>query len=391
MLEQEKNSITEAARQQMNSLGKAAWEAYRDLQNIRAAEIFANALKIAESTHDTRAIVYYRFCQGASLIEAGKLKQALTVLTPTLRDRKIEGEPEDVYRTLTRYIDIAIGLPISLATIEHSFTHTENYLRESGHYDWRHRLLYLRAVLYTARGMYHEALSAAQEGWTLLRNEHPSWTRDTHLDNVVEICLRLRDVELARKYLVEWETLENDMPKEREAKLCIRNSELARLKVEKHTAVDWARKAMLIAEQVDSEEVRFLAVCTLLRAFLFVGEVQLANNMIGRLIIMRHSERKNYLFTIHLLRGDYYLACIRQIVGMNPADSEYGLEFPLPARIADIKATCRMMVRARHAYDAALKVGQWIDEQLQCNWRQGEVSKRYAQIESIENLLERLT
>jgi hypothetical protein len=61
MAEQEKNPLTQAARQQMESLAKAGWEAYEDQQSLRAAEIYGRALEVAESIDDPRAIVEYRF------------------------------------------------------------------------------------------------------------------------------------------------------------------------------------------------------------------------------------------------------------------------------------------------------------------------------------------
>ena len=96
------NPLTQAALEQMDSLGEAGGEAYSDTQWLRAAEIFGKALEIAESINDTRPIVFYRFWRGVSLVHAGKLRQALAVLTPTLKEGTTGGDADDIYSTLIR-------------------------------------------------------------------------------------------------------------------------------------------------------------------------------------------------------------------------------------------------------------------------------------------------
>jgi tetratricopeptide (TPR) repeat protein len=365
----------------MKSLHKAGWEAYRDLQKLRAAEIFGRALEIAESIDDLRAIVDYRFCRGMALHGAGRLRQALAVLTPTLQDSTASGDAGDIYGTLTSYIDIAQDLPVSLEAIEKAYAQTENFLRDSGHMDWRHRLLHLRAQLHAERGTYREALTTAEESWALWRSDHPGYTTDTHLNHLVRISLRLRDAEQARRYLAKWETQENIMPKVREIMFCRRQSDLARLEKRAHDAVDWARRAVLAAEQADYGAARYSAV--LVRAFISIGATERARDGVGRLLVMRHSECGHYRYSIHLLRGDYHLALARQASGMAPTDDEYGLDFLPPDRITDAKVVRHEVAHAKRAYDAALNVGRWIDEQLQCTLREQEISGRLARVQSI--------
>jgi hypothetical protein len=87
------------------------------------------------------------------------------------------------------------------------------------------------------------------------------------------------------------------------------------------------------------------------------------------------------------LRGDYHLACARKAAGMPPRDDEYATEFTPPARLSNSQAVSRSLNRARRAYEAALKAGSWIDEQLQCAARQEETAQRFHRIASIEQNL----
>jgi tetratricopeptide (TPR) repeat protein len=376
------NPLTQAAQEQMQSLWDAGSEAYTDQQKLRAAEIYGKALEIAESINDTRKIVKYRFWRGASLFDAGKLRQALAVLTPTLKDGNTGGDAADIYNTLATYIDIAQELPVNLGAIEKAYQQTENFLRDSGNLEWRHLLLFLQATLYKLRGMYPEALAAAQESWTIWEREYPSYTADTHLNSLVQISLLLRDVEQAQMYLWEWEMDEHDeIPKEREEMSCSRRSNLARLQGRFTEAVDWARRAML----VDNSNIKTLIV--MVRAFLCTGDNHRARDELIRLLAHRHAETGHERYYIRLLWGDYHLACAREAAGMPAVDDEFGLEFPPPSAIANPAATCYALARARRGYRAALKVGSWIDEKLQCSLRQTTISERLARVEAIERKL----
>jgi len=376
------NPLTQAAQEQMQSLADAGWEAYKDIQYLRAAEIYAKALEIAESINDTRKIVEYRCWRGVSLCQAGKLRQALAVLTPTLKDGNTGGNADDIYNTLTTYIEIAQDLPVNLGAIEKAFQQTENFLRDSGNLEWRHQLLFLQADLYKLRGMYPEALAAAQESWAIWQEEYPYYTADTHLNSLVQISLLLRDAEQAQMYLWEWEIDEHDeIPKYRERLSCSSRSNLAQLKGRFTEAVDWARRAIL----VDNSNIETLIV--MVRAFLCTGDNHRARDEFIRLLAHRHAETGHYRYSIRLLWGDYHLACAREAAGMPAVDDEFGLEFPPPSAIANPAATRYALARARRGYRAALKVGSWIDEKLQCSLRQTTISERLARVEAIERKL----
>lgn len=375
------NPLTQAAQEPMQSLYDAGWEAYEDRQLLRAAEIFGKALEIAESINDIRKIVLYRFWRGSSLLQAGKLRQALAVLTPTLKEGTTGGDADDIYNTLATYIEIAQDLPVNLGAIEKAYQQTESFLRNSGNLDWRHRLLLLQATLYKLRGMYPEALAAAQESWAIWQDKYPVYIADAHLNRLVEISLLLRDAQQAQMYLWEWEMDEHDtIPKTRERLSCSRQSDLARLQGRFTEAVDWARRAIL----VDNSDIDTLIL--MVRTFLCMGDNHRARDELIRLLAHRHAETGHYRYYIRLLWGDYHLACARQAAGMSPVDDEFGLEFPPPSSIANPTATRYALARARRGYRAALKVGRWIDEKLQCSLRQQELFERLSRCQVIINL-----
>ena len=374
------NPLTQAAQEQMQSLYAAGWEAYKDRQLLRAAEIFGKALEIAELINDIRNIALYRFWLGSSLLQAGKLRQAFAVLTPTLKEGTTGGDADDIYNTLATYIEIAQDLPVNLGAIEKAYQQTESFLRDSGNLGWRHRLLLLQATLYKLRGMYPEALATAQESWAIWQDKYPVYIADAHLNSLVEISLLLRDGQQAQMYLWEWEMNEHDtIPKTRERLSSSRQLNLARLEGRFTEAVDWARRAIL----VDNSDIDTLIL--MVRTFLCMGDNHRARDEFIRLLAHRHAETGHYRYDIRLLWGDYHLACAREAAGMPAVDDVFGLKFPPPSAIANPTATHYTLARARRGYRAALKVGSWIDEKLQCTLRQNEISERLARVEAIEH------
>ena len=136
---------------------------------------------------------------------------------------------------------------------------------------------------------------------------------------------------------------------------------------------------------VDNSDIETLIV--MVQAFLCTGDNHRARDELIRLLAHRHAETGHYRYYIRLLWGDYHLACAREAAGMPAVDDEFGLEFPPPSAIANPTATRYALARARRGYRAALKVGSWIDEKLQCSLRQTTISERLARVEAIERKL----
>lgn len=377
-------SIVEVARKEMGTLRDLAAKAYAGGQKLYAAELLGKALEIAKSINDTYEIVYFSTWQGMSLIEAGKYRQALAILAPFLQTQQAPGQAEDFYNLLKTYIGIAQHLPVNLKVIEKAFAQTNNFLRNTGNLSWRHGSLWLQANLYRHRGRHHQALQTYQESWTLWRAEYPAYIADEHLSSLVYAALTLHNTPLARQYIAEWEHQKDDTPVHRAIIFACAYSHLARVENHSDEAINWARQAILTAEQIDHEEEKKTALVTTVRSLLFADQSELTRGFLCSLLCLRHVENGHNRYEVRLLWGDYYLACARLAAGMRSADDEYGLDFPPPVQIADAPTTLRAIERAKRGYAAARKVGQWIDLQLECTKRQDELRQRLARVEAIE-------
>jgi hypothetical protein len=175
-------------------------------------------------------------------------------------------------------------------------------------------------------------------------------------------------------------------------------SQLARASGETAEAIDHARRGVRKADLIDWGETRYALNVELIRVALAAGRTVLARVTLGRLGALRHSQNGHWRYEFWLLLGDYHLAAARAALNLSPVDDEFDGRFPLnrasrvtrpPGWRAAGSEAARVAVRtalrkACRAYRAALKVGAWIDAQLECAWRTAQIEGRLARAAEIE-------
>lgn len=371
---------------EMLDLYNAAEAAWDNGQFLHSAELYhkAETLAVAYVGSDDISGRYADMMRRAkvhSLIHMDKLREALADLAPLVEEKKqAKMHSCCIYGTAADQIIIGQDLPVSFETIEKAFGHAESYALRAGDANWRSKTLHLRAKLYLRRGMFQEALAAAQEGWALWKDGCPAFFATTHLETLFDICLARRDIEGAWKYLALWEKHEKKKSRVGDATLYTMQSRVARMEREFNLAVDYARRAAQAIEIADWSETRYEAGCALVRAFIVAGEHERARDTLARLMHMRRSESGHDRYVIQLLRGDYHLARARSLAGLVQADDEYDTEFPSFGPRAKRSELKHELKKARNAYKSALAIGSWIDEQLRSTFRQREITQRLARI-----------
>lgn len=374
------------------NLYDAADVAFGDGQHEQSAELYRQALDIAESSSEIPVELrgMLRRAYADELVALERLREALAALAPmSQKDEQENCRACCVFGNLTDHIEIAQKLPVSLKTIERAYAKAEDYYPSAGEKSWRSRILHYKGELLLARGMYAEALTTAQEGWAVWEKECPRLYGTSHLYGLFHISLAMRDASLAHSYLRRWEEYdrrEDKIYKIRDTFRCQMESELARLEGRTAEALDWARRATQVAELIDWGTIRYAVCNSSVRAFLLAGEHARARDMLARLARMRRAESAHDRYAFQLLRADYHLARARRAAGLAPADDELADEFPLPDALDNPRAPLFELAKARAAYDAALRVGRWIDEQLECRARQQEIHSRRARVAAIERL-----
>jgi tetratricopeptide (TPR) repeat protein len=372
----------------MYELWRAGESAYGAGQHRVAAEHYRQATAIAESCEDAPA--WFKGIMRRSLADElttlERLREALAVLSNIPKTAQDGYRECCVYGSMTDQIEIAQRLPASLQIIERAYAQAEAYFRSAGDSTWRGQLLYYRADLLYERGLYAEALAAAQEGASFVREDCPKVYPSSHSYRLFRISLALRDLESAVRYLRRWvEQYDREDKRNpvRGAYEYLMRSQLARAEGLPEDAAEWSRRGAESVASGDWGDARFALGCEQVRAFILAGRHGQARALLSRLAPSRRSEGAHRRYGYALLRGDFHLARARAAAGLPQLDDEFGTTGaqtvePAPARPAALEAR-----KAGTAYATAMKLGVWIDEKLECSVRTREINGRGARLSRI--------
>jgi tetratricopeptide (TPR) repeat protein len=367
-------------------LWRTGESAYGEGQHRAAAELYRQATALADASEDVptwyRGVMRRSFADELTTLE--RLREALAVLSEMPKTTEGGFRACCVYGSMTDQVEIALHLPVGLSAIERACEQADRYFRSAGERDWQSRLLYYRAELLYQRGLYREALAAAQEGAAYAAEGCPKLFPSTHMWGLFRIRLAQGDLADARRYMDKWVERYDREEKRgpvRGAYLYVMASRLARAEGDADEAVEWSRTGAQTLAAADWGDARFLLVCEQVRAYLLAGRHGLAGSLLARLAHARRSESGHRRYAFALLLGDYHLACARAAVGLPSLDDEFGTTGG-PAREVG-KSIESETARARRAYGAALKVGAWIDERLDCSVRVEEVGRRLARLSQV--------
>jgi tetratricopeptide (TPR) repeat protein len=364
-------------------LWRAGEAAYGEGQHRAAAELYRQAAELADASDDVpvwyRGVMRRSFADELTSLE--RLREALAALSVMPKTTEGGFRACCVYGSMTDQIEIGLRLPVGLAAIERAYEQADAYFRSAGERDWQSRLLYYRAELLYRRGLYGQALGAAQEGAARASEGCPKLYPSTHMWGLFRIKLALGDLAGARAYLNRWSEKYDREDKHgavRGAYLYVMAARLARAEGDAEEAFEWSRTGAEALAAADWGEARFLLGCEQVRACLLAGQHALAGTHLARLAHARRSESGHRRYAFALLVADYHLARARAAAGLPALDEEFGTAGE-PARESGRPAG-REAARARRAYGEALKVGAWVDGRLDCSVRTEEVGRRLARL-----------
>lgn len=361
----------------MLELEDAAGRAYNTMRYAQAAQLYRQALALAQELDSKIDVVFYRFWYAVSLAFSGDSKAALAALTPTLRHLG-HGAPEDIYSTLAFYINLALDLALPRDDIAQALAFAHNYLESIGKTAWRHELLLLQAHFASACGDDAAALAHAEASWGLWNPEHPHSAADSHLEWIVIYALDNRLPEKALEYLELWRTLPNKvMPLYHELGLAYCESHYRRFVGDLAAANAAAWRCLRVAERVERTDAPYAALA---RVHMATGQVGLARQTLCQIPL-------HYLRHRPLLVLDYHLACVRAAAGMPPADDEYGRDFPPPTTIHDPAVTQRQIERLRAMLPAVMREVRRRDTAFGTDCRHQMVQARLERLAAIEAVL----
>jgi tetratricopeptide (TPR) repeat protein len=367
-------------------LWRAGESAYREGQHRAAAELYRQATALADASDDVptwyRGVMRRSFADELTTLE--RLREALAVLSEMPKTTEGGFRACCVYGSMTDQVEIALLLPVRLSAVERACEQAERYFRSAGERDWQSRLLYYRAELLYHRGLYREALAAAQEGAAHATEGCPKLFPSTHMWGLFRIRLAMGDLADARRYMDKWVEKYDREEKRgpaRGAYQYVMAARLARAEGKADEAVEWSRTGAQTLAGADWGNARFLLGYEQVRAYLLAGQQALAGGLLARLAHARHSESGHRRYAFALLLGDYHLACSRAAAGLTTFDEEFGTAGKPACDVS--KSIESETVRARRAYGEALKVGAWMDERLECSIRTEVVGRRLAHLSHV--------
>jgi tetratricopeptide (TPR) repeat protein len=367
-------------------LWRAGEAAYGEGQHRAAAELYRQATALADASEDVPA--WYRGVMRRSfadeLTNLERLREALSALSEMPKTTEGGFRACCVYGSMTDQVEIAIKLPVRLAAIERAYEQADRYFRSAGERDWQSRLLHYRATLLHERGLYREALAAAQEGVAHASEGCPKLFPSTHVWGLFRVALALGDLAEAKRCMNLWVEKYDREEKHgpvRQAYMYVMASRLARAEGDAGEAVEWSRAGAETLAAADWGEARFLLGCEQVSANLLAGQHALAGTHLARLAHARRSEGGHRRYAFALLLGDYHLARARAAAGLPTLDDEFGTTGEPPREF--VSSNGSEAVRARRAYGEALKVGAWMDERLDCSVRTEEVGRRLARLSQV--------
>jgi len=314
-----------------------------------------------------------RFLNAAALQNEGRCREAAMLLDEIL----FTPAPDDLlYKAMTRRVLIDIDVPRARRQIEASISAAEEFVRQGGH-SWRSRILFARARLLDARGLYEDALAAAKEALEHQQAEANGMATETHKRLVLVLCLRTHRFAEAAQRIATWLGEEGEANETIRALSFTGRSELARAEGDIEAALQWSERALTVPEAVAFVPLRRLVGETYFRALLCRGNLELAQAALHAHAPRPNAESGVERYNALLLWADYHLAHARSAAGLSVVDLANGRHYPAAVETdGGLAAAVCALRRAARKYGEALREGRAVDTLLDCDVRQRQISAR---------------
>lgn len=379
------------------SLHRAGMRGYSDSRLAQTIEDLGRARQLASAAGRQDMEDLNRFWEGAALHGAGRLHQALAVWAPALSRGPETPLTTSRYMALTRFLLVAIDVPVSVGSIRSALERTEARLRSAsgGLHGRRSRLLLARARLALARGRPEEALPLAQESVTYRRTETGTYTYSTHYRTLVQAALLVGELDLVEECLHDWERVQEGYRETRTLLMNAARADLARGRGQWVRAIEFAEAGARVAARSEETLYRQVAQRAYVQACLAAGQPERAAETLVAMLRGRHGPMGEHRYEAKLLLGDYHATVVRLA---DPARREAAaargvtLDGPAEERADGGGGPARQLLldldgarpvsmerhvrRARRAYRLALEEARFLDGLLDCDHRQREVEER---------------
>ncbi len=364
--------------------GDVAWALNVGSQHLSAAREYEELAVMAEQAGDREAFDSARFWQGVNLHHVGRLREALGALAHVTA-REDGNDSRIGHMAVTRYVLVAIDMPLALETIEDAIREIERAESVSGRRR-RSRVLLLKARLARARGHLHASVRLALEGDDCATRESACFAMGAYRRDVLHGLITLGRLDEAERALEAWKRATDPYASTRRVLVNVYGSILHRLRGDVATALDLGRAAVEEARASDDVGTLVQAEQALIHAQLCSEDPGAAREAVARLLRLRSCESWAIRFDVLMALGDYHLAMARHAAGLPPVDlaaSTPGDADPDPTPAHDGALPAAELRRARRAYRQAFALGVTLDRLLACRHRGPHARARQRRLDAL--------
>ena len=375
--EEEHTTVSAAQRaewtREIESLADTAYEFYALNQYDSAAPLYSKAYHIAVKSGNTEQQAEYKYWEGHCHRLMGHLREGLACL---LELDCLNSNPPERLHGLIDQIIIAIRIPISLRNIEALIRRCRDDMERFGLQASRSMLLSVEYTLAYYRKDFATELSRAQETLSTYEvSAYRGFDIYCHYVEMIDAFLDNGDRLNAERWLGKLEAVETRYEASKELSLLSFKRRLALMDGDHKAAWNYAQRYYHKAREAESSPYGGLK--QLAEAGIECRHLLETGQAVWELLSKhRNSENGHRRYAIRRLAGDYYRAMSQRAT--SPMD-EGGKETAFYRRYEDSFRKNAML--ARRYYEHALKVGQFIDERLCCDWHEKEIRERLRSLE----------
>lgn len=335
-----------------DALRTMATESYRGNNDTQSIHLYRRLVDLSCRDGDVRGECDNRFWLGAALHGCGRLLEALAAMAPALDEGAFVGGRDLQSRLLSRFILVAVDVPLPLAQIEAAMAQVERLLERWGWQDLDSRIPLARANLALGRGQADEALRWARIAMARYPRDPATYASHAYLTQLARASLAAGRLDVLRQVMSGWNGhLEVHYETSRRLVANLARAILRLDEGDRDGATALADLACEGALYCSDYRYHVLGLLECARLYLALDRVPKAGPLLARLLRHRHGEVGRDRHAIRMLQGDYHLALAKSM---------------RTGRRGARKAVERRLRAAEAGYRRARREGEAIDALLRC-------------------------
>lgn len=371
---------------------KQGSESYNKGHFREAAFAYEQARRFAKDFGMKREEFKSGFWAAHSWEQAGEVMRALQGYLELSQNIPAEADILDKWRVKKYSYEIRFFHFPQLATLERQLSELQQMLQEYTTLppaDGCH----LKANLLAAQGRWAEQLKYLEQGWQA--HNGGGYYKYLLAKGAIDANLALHQHQDAQRWCEVLAQTDTDSPTSRFAHIAAQ-IKLALYQQQPTHAYQQLRELERLNDDLQHDGAARTTVALQIRCYLLQTELgdpkQRSHSARRRFAVRIKGQRSVFsIYSRHLLRLDYRLACVRWALSVSAVDDLY---YTKNQDLTSFKLRCSMddiqqrIAKAKQAINLALKYAQYLDDCFEYNWRQQQVNEHNQRLQNLIHLLE---